>query len=80
MPPSVAASTSSGSRTIPTSAASLDTFALIGDLLARTERLRFFPDVANLPPIEDVTEQIERVAEEVAPGVREAVAARSTPG
>jgi alkanesulfonate monooxygenase SsuD/methylene tetrahydromethanopterin reductase-like flavin-dependent oxidoreductase (luciferase family) len=27
----------------------LDTFALIGDLLARTERLRFFPDVANLP-------------------------------
>jgi alkanesulfonate monooxygenase SsuD/methylene tetrahydromethanopterin reductase-like flavin-dependent oxidoreductase (luciferase family) len=27
----------------------LDTFVLIGDLLARTERLRFFPDVANLP-------------------------------
>lgn len=27
----------------------LDTFALIGDLLARTERVRFFPDVANLP-------------------------------
>ena len=27
----------------------LDTFALLGDLLARTERLRFFPDVANLP-------------------------------
>ena len=27
----------------------LDTFQLIGDLLARTERLRFFPDVANLP-------------------------------
>jgi alkanesulfonate monooxygenase SsuD/methylene tetrahydromethanopterin reductase-like flavin-dependent oxidoreductase (luciferase family) len=27
----------------------LDTFTLIGDLLARTERLRFFPDVANLP-------------------------------
>jgi alkanesulfonate monooxygenase SsuD/methylene tetrahydromethanopterin reductase-like flavin-dependent oxidoreductase (luciferase family) len=27
----------------------LDTFALIGDLLARTERLHFFPDVANLP-------------------------------
>jgi alkanesulfonate monooxygenase SsuD/methylene tetrahydromethanopterin reductase-like flavin-dependent oxidoreductase (luciferase family) len=27
----------------------LDTFALIGDLLARTDRLRFFPDVANLP-------------------------------
>ncbi len=27
----------------------LDTFALMGDLLARTERLRFFPDVANLP-------------------------------
>src|SRR5687767_9070738 len=27
----------------------LDTFALIGGLLARTERLRFFPDVANLP-------------------------------
>jgi alkanesulfonate monooxygenase SsuD/methylene tetrahydromethanopterin reductase-like flavin-dependent oxidoreductase (luciferase family) len=26
-----------------------DTFALIGDLLARTERLTFFPDVANLP-------------------------------
>jgi alkanesulfonate monooxygenase SsuD/methylene tetrahydromethanopterin reductase-like flavin-dependent oxidoreductase (luciferase family) len=26
-----------------------DTFALIGDLLARTERLRIFPDVANLP-------------------------------
>jgi alkanesulfonate monooxygenase SsuD/methylene tetrahydromethanopterin reductase-like flavin-dependent oxidoreductase (luciferase family) len=27
----------------------LDTFALIADLLARTERLRCFPDVANLP-------------------------------
>jgi alkanesulfonate monooxygenase SsuD/methylene tetrahydromethanopterin reductase-like flavin-dependent oxidoreductase (luciferase family) len=27
----------------------LDTFSLIGDLLARTERIRFFPDVANLP-------------------------------
>lgn len=27
----------------------LDTFALIGDLLARTSRLRIFPDVANLP-------------------------------
>ncbi len=27
----------------------LDAFALIGDLLARTSRLRFFPDVANLP-------------------------------
>jgi alkanesulfonate monooxygenase SsuD/methylene tetrahydromethanopterin reductase-like flavin-dependent oxidoreductase (luciferase family) len=27
----------------------LDTFVLIADLLARTERLRFFPDVANLP-------------------------------
>jgi alkanesulfonate monooxygenase SsuD/methylene tetrahydromethanopterin reductase-like flavin-dependent oxidoreductase (luciferase family) len=27
----------------------LDTFALIGDLLARTERLRIFPAVANLP-------------------------------
>jgi alkanesulfonate monooxygenase SsuD/methylene tetrahydromethanopterin reductase-like flavin-dependent oxidoreductase (luciferase family) len=27
----------------------LDTFALIADLLARTTRLRFFPDVANLP-------------------------------
>jgi alkanesulfonate monooxygenase SsuD/methylene tetrahydromethanopterin reductase-like flavin-dependent oxidoreductase (luciferase family) len=27
----------------------LDAFALIADLLARTERLRFFPDVANLP-------------------------------
>jgi alkanesulfonate monooxygenase SsuD/methylene tetrahydromethanopterin reductase-like flavin-dependent oxidoreductase (luciferase family) len=27
----------------------LDSFALIGSLLARTERLRFFPDVANLP-------------------------------
>ena len=27
----------------------LDTFALIADLLARTERLRFFPDVASLP-------------------------------
>jgi alkanesulfonate monooxygenase SsuD/methylene tetrahydromethanopterin reductase-like flavin-dependent oxidoreductase (luciferase family) len=27
----------------------LDTFSLIGDLLARTERVRFFPDVANLP-------------------------------
>ncbi len=27
----------------------LDTFALMGDLLARTDRLRFFPDVANLP-------------------------------
>jgi alkanesulfonate monooxygenase SsuD/methylene tetrahydromethanopterin reductase-like flavin-dependent oxidoreductase (luciferase family)/hemerythrin-like domain-containing protein len=27
----------------------LDTFALIADLLARTDRLRFFPDVANLP-------------------------------
>jgi alkanesulfonate monooxygenase SsuD/methylene tetrahydromethanopterin reductase-like flavin-dependent oxidoreductase (luciferase family) len=27
----------------------LDTFTLIADLLARTERLRFFPDVASLP-------------------------------
>jgi alkanesulfonate monooxygenase SsuD/methylene tetrahydromethanopterin reductase-like flavin-dependent oxidoreductase (luciferase family) len=27
----------------------LDAFALIAGLLARTERLRFFPDVANLP-------------------------------
>ena len=27
----------------------LDTFALIADLLARTSRLRFFPDVASLP-------------------------------
>ena len=27
----------------------LDTFVLIADLLARTERLRFFPDVASLP-------------------------------
>jgi alkanesulfonate monooxygenase SsuD/methylene tetrahydromethanopterin reductase-like flavin-dependent oxidoreductase (luciferase family) len=27
----------------------LDTFALIGTLLAETKRLRFFPDVANLP-------------------------------
>jgi alkanesulfonate monooxygenase SsuD/methylene tetrahydromethanopterin reductase-like flavin-dependent oxidoreductase (luciferase family) len=27
----------------------LDTFSLIGDLLPRTERIRFFPDVANLP-------------------------------
>jgi alkanesulfonate monooxygenase SsuD/methylene tetrahydromethanopterin reductase-like flavin-dependent oxidoreductase (luciferase family) len=27
----------------------LDTFVLIADLLARTERLRFFPAVANLP-------------------------------
>ena len=27
----------------------LDTFALIADLLARTERVRIFPDVANLP-------------------------------
>jgi alkanesulfonate monooxygenase SsuD/methylene tetrahydromethanopterin reductase-like flavin-dependent oxidoreductase (luciferase family) len=27
----------------------LDTFALIGDLLARTKRLCIFPDVANLP-------------------------------
>jgi alkanesulfonate monooxygenase SsuD/methylene tetrahydromethanopterin reductase-like flavin-dependent oxidoreductase (luciferase family) len=27
----------------------LDTFALIADLLARTERLSIFPDVANLP-------------------------------
>jgi alkanesulfonate monooxygenase SsuD/methylene tetrahydromethanopterin reductase-like flavin-dependent oxidoreductase (luciferase family) len=27
----------------------LDTFSLIGDLLAGTERIRFFPDVANLP-------------------------------
>lgn len=27
----------------------LDTFALIGDLLARTERIVFFPDVASLP-------------------------------
>jgi alkanesulfonate monooxygenase SsuD/methylene tetrahydromethanopterin reductase-like flavin-dependent oxidoreductase (luciferase family) len=28
---------------------SLDTFSLIADLLARTEQIRFFPDVANLP-------------------------------
>ena len=27
----------------------LDTFALIGDLLGRTDRLRLFPDVASLP-------------------------------
>jgi alkanesulfonate monooxygenase SsuD/methylene tetrahydromethanopterin reductase-like flavin-dependent oxidoreductase (luciferase family) len=27
----------------------LETWALIGDLLARTERIRIFPDVANLP-------------------------------
>src|SRR2546423_1646797 len=27
----------------------LDTWLLIADLLARTERLRFFPNVANLP-------------------------------
>ena len=27
----------------------LDTFVLIADLAARTERIRFFPDVANLP-------------------------------
>jgi alkanesulfonate monooxygenase SsuD/methylene tetrahydromethanopterin reductase-like flavin-dependent oxidoreductase (luciferase family) len=27
----------------------LDTFSLIADLLARTTRVRFFPDVANLP-------------------------------
>jgi alkanesulfonate monooxygenase SsuD/methylene tetrahydromethanopterin reductase-like flavin-dependent oxidoreductase (luciferase family) len=27
----------------------LDTFSLIADLLARTDRLRIFPDVANLP-------------------------------
>ena len=27
----------------------LDTFALIADLMARTQRLRFFPDVASLP-------------------------------
>jgi alkanesulfonate monooxygenase SsuD/methylene tetrahydromethanopterin reductase-like flavin-dependent oxidoreductase (luciferase family) len=27
----------------------LDTFALIGDLLARTSRIRMFPDVASLP-------------------------------
>jgi alkanesulfonate monooxygenase SsuD/methylene tetrahydromethanopterin reductase-like flavin-dependent oxidoreductase (luciferase family) len=27
----------------------LDTWALLGDLLARTERIRVFPDVANLP-------------------------------
>jgi len=27
----------------------LDAFALIADLAARTERIRFFPDVANLP-------------------------------
>jgi alkanesulfonate monooxygenase SsuD/methylene tetrahydromethanopterin reductase-like flavin-dependent oxidoreductase (luciferase family) len=27
----------------------LDTWTLIADLLARTERIRFFPDVANLP-------------------------------
>jgi alkanesulfonate monooxygenase SsuD/methylene tetrahydromethanopterin reductase-like flavin-dependent oxidoreductase (luciferase family) len=27
----------------------LDTFALMADLLARTERIRVFPDVANLP-------------------------------
>jgi len=27
----------------------LETWSLIGDLVARTERIRFFPDVANLP-------------------------------
>jgi len=33
----------------PYQRAFFDTFVLIGDLLARTERLRIFPDVANLP-------------------------------
>jgi alkanesulfonate monooxygenase SsuD/methylene tetrahydromethanopterin reductase-like flavin-dependent oxidoreductase (luciferase family) len=33
----------------PYQRAFFDTFALIGGLLARTERLRIFPDVANLP-------------------------------
>jgi len=27
----------------------LDTWSLLADLIARTERIRFFPDVANLP-------------------------------
>ncbi|WP_259401213.1 LLM class flavin-dependent oxidoreductase [Microbispora sp. H13382] len=33
----------------PYAAQLLDAFALIGDLLAHTERIRLFPDVANLP-------------------------------
>jgi alkanesulfonate monooxygenase SsuD/methylene tetrahydromethanopterin reductase-like flavin-dependent oxidoreductase (luciferase family) len=33
----------------PYQARFLDTFALMGDLLARTRRVRVFPDVANLP-------------------------------
>jgi alkanesulfonate monooxygenase SsuD/methylene tetrahydromethanopterin reductase-like flavin-dependent oxidoreductase (luciferase family) len=37
--------TSSAFRTTPTSV----TFSLISDLAARTHRVRFFPDVANLP-------------------------------
>jgi alkanesulfonate monooxygenase SsuD/methylene tetrahydromethanopterin reductase-like flavin-dependent oxidoreductase (luciferase family) len=33
----------------PYAARYLDAFVLIGDLIARTERINFFPDVANLP-------------------------------
>src|SRR5919201_2121576 len=33
----------------PYQARFLETWALLGDLLARTERIRVFPDVANLP-------------------------------
>ena len=44
-----AGSSSSASRTIRTSARFLDTFSLLAFLAARTERIRLFPDVANLP-------------------------------
>jgi hypothetical protein len=47
--PSREAWISSASRTIRISGASWKTFALIADLLARTERLHFISDVANLP-------------------------------
>jgi len=47
--PTQPASTSSASRTIPTRGRFLDTWSLIGVLLAETKHISFFTDVANLP-------------------------------
>ena len=62
----------------------VETWALIADLIARTESVRFFPDVAdvaNLPlrgpgdtfilwPQEDPEMQLERFAADVVPALR----------
>ncbi len=55
----------------PNSPAFLDTFALIGTLIGQTSRLRFLPDVANLPL------QITRFATEVIPAARTAIASNT---